>query len=157
MHPALEILMSRPVAVATAESCTGGQLAATLTAEAGSSAYYHWGVVTYSNLAKQDLLGVPADLFESVGAVSQAVADAMARGALQRSGSQYAISTTGIAGPGGGSESKPVGTVWFGLAWIERDLVSVQTERMVFAGSRQQIQRAAVTHALDLLGKRLGS
>lgn len=163
MHPALEILKSRQLTLATAESCTGGQLAAALTAHSGASAYYHWGVVTYSNRAKTQLLQVSPDSLRQHGAVSQVVAEAMAIGALHQSGSQIAISTTGIAGPDGGSDEKPVGTVCFGLAYrvdehnnapIE-SRVRVHSYRERLNGDRAQIQAQAVMVALDLLQKHL--
>ena len=107
--------------IATAESCTGGLIAAALTHIAGSSDVVDRGFVTYSNAAKTDLLGIDPALIEAHGAVSQAVAAAMATGALARSTAHAAIAVTGIAGPGGGSPGKPVGTVWFGLATRNTD------------------------------------
>ena len=112
----LEALKARGKMVATAESCTGGLICGCLTEIAGSSAAVDRGFVTYSNEAKTDLLGVPADLIIKVGAVSRQVAIAMAEGALTRSDADVAVSVTGIAGPGGGSEEKPVGTVHIAVA-----------------------------------------
>ena len=112
-------LLARHWMMATAESCTGGLIAAACTDLAGSSAWFERGLVTYSNEAKTELLGVPAELIAQHGAVSEAVARAMAAGALARSQAQVAVAVTGVAGPGGGSASKPVGTVW--LAWRSRD------------------------------------
>ena len=103
------------VKLATAESCTGGLIAATLTAIAGSSDVVDRGFVTYSNEAKTDMLGVPMGLIDAVGAVSEPVARLMAQGALSRSRAHIAVSVTGVAGPGGGSADKPVGTVYFGV------------------------------------------
>ena len=101
--------------VSTAESCTGGGIAEAITRIAGSSAWFEAGYITYSNAQKTTQLGVPAELFEHVGAVSQEVVEAMVRGAQQRSGARFAVAVSGVAGPDGGSPGKPVGTVW--LAW----------------------------------------
>lgn len=133
--------------VATAESCTGGLIAGALTAIAGSSDVVECGFVTYSNAAKADMLGVPAELIASVGAVSEAVARRMAEGALARSRADLAVAVTGVAGPGGGRAEKPVGLVWFGLARAGR----VVTQRRVFPGDRAAVRRAAVAEALRLL------
>lgn len=133
--------------MATAESCTGGGIASALTAVAGSSDVVDRGFVTYSNLAKTEMLGVPAALIAAEGAVSQKVAAAMAEGALARSGAQVAIAVTGIAGPGGGSQDKPIGTVWFGLAVRETTV----THRLVFPGDRAAVREATVNEALRLL------
>lgn len=102
--------------IALAESCTGGMLAGALTSQAGASAVFDRGWVTYSNTAKTELLGVPSDMIKEHGSVSLEVAGAMASSALARSHADLAVGVTGIAGPGGGSDDKPVGTVWFGLA-----------------------------------------
>jgi nicotinamide-nucleotide amidase len=134
--------------LATAESCTGGLVAAALTAIAGSSAVVERGFVTYSNAAKTELLGVPAGLIAAEGAVSEAVARLMAEGALARSTADLAVSVTGIAGPGGGTEKKPVGLVWFGLA---RRGKATRTRQAVFPGDRSAVRRAAVVQALALL------
>ena len=134
--------------VATAESCTGGLIAAALTAIAGSSDVVDRGFVTYSNEAKREMLGVPWEAIVSHGAVSEPVARAMATGALERSGAQLAVSVTGVAGPGGGSAEKPVGLVWFGVA---RKSGENSTVREVFAGDRAAIRQAAVARALELL------
>ncbi len=138
--------------LATAESCTGGLIAATLTAIAGSSDVVDRGFVTYSNEAKTDLVGVPATLIETHGAVSEPVARAMAEGALARSRATLSISVTGVAGPGGGSAEKPVGLVWFGCA--QRGGQTITTHR-VFPGDRAAVRRATVLLALQLLGGRL--
>lgn len=134
--------------VATAESCTGGLIAATLTAIAGSSDVVDRGFVTYSNEAKTDMLGVSPGLIASVGAVSEAVARRMAEGALARSDADLAVAVTGVAGPGGGSAGKPVGLVWFGLG---RRGAPTATLRQVFAGDRGAVRRQAVAEALRLL------
>ena len=138
--------------LATAESCTGGLVAGALTAIAGSSDVVECGFVTYSNAAKTALLGVPAGLIASVGAVSEAVARQMAEGALARSGADLAVAVTGVAGPGGGSAEKPVGLVWFGLAGRGPTLAL----RHVFAGDRAAVRRQSVAEALRLLGERAG-
>ncbi|GAA2065679.1 competence/damage-inducible protein A [Williamsia deligens] len=138
--------------VATAESCTGGMIAARLTDRAGSSDYVMGGVVSYSNDAKSDLLDVPSDMIAEHGAVSEQVAAAMARGALARLGADIAVSTTGIAGPGGGTAEKPVGTVYFGLARADGDVV---TRRLVLAGSRADVRERSVTVAMHLLRRAL--
>jgi nicotinamide-nucleotide amidase len=139
---------ARGVTLATAESCTGGMIAAAITAIPGSSAVIDRGFVTYSNAAKTELLGVPEGLINAVGAVSEAVAGRMASGAKHRAGVDIAVSVTGIAGPDGGSEEKPVGTVWFGLANRHGDVLTVQKH---FQGDRAAIRAAATSHALTLL------
>jgi nicotinamide-nucleotide amidase len=137
--------------LATAESCTGGLIAATLTAIAGSSDVVDRGFVTYSNAAKTDLLGVDAAVIERVGAVSEPVARAMAEGALQRSLADVTVAVTGVAGPGGGSVEKPVGLVWFGLATHS----SLHSEHMVFPGDRAAVRAATVVHALGMISYRM--
>ncbi len=134
--------------VATAESCTGGLIAAALTAIAGSSEVMERGFVTYANAAKSDMLGVPAPLIAAVGAVSEPVARAMAEGALQRSPAALSVAVTGIAGPGGGGPGKPVGLVWFGVA---RRGGGIRTASEVFPGDRAAVRRATVLQALALL------
>ena len=143
----LDACRARGWRIATAESCTGGLIASALTAIAGSSDVVECGYVTYSNAAKAAMLGVDPALIEANGAVSRPVAAAMAAGALARSGTQMAVSVTGVAGPGGGSADKPVGTVWFGLALAG----SVTTERVTFPGDRDAVRAATVVHALRLL------
>ncbi|MDE2005044.1 MAG: CinA family protein [Rhodospirillales bacterium] len=138
--------------LATAESCTGGLIAATLTAIAGSSDVVDRGFVTYSNEAKSEMLGVAPALIAEHGAVSEKVARAMAEGALSRSRARFAVSVTGVAGPGGGTEAKPVGLVWFGLA--ERGGATAADHR-VFPGDRAAIRAATVARALDLIAARL--
>ena len=134
--------------IATVESCTGGMVAASLTAIAGSSAVFERGWVTYSNQAKHDELGVSWQVLNSVGAVSQEVAIAMAEGALQHSSVDLAVSVTGIAGPGGGSALKPVGLVHFACA---RRGEPTQYEHHVFQGDRTEIRSKANETALTLL------
>jgi nicotinamide-nucleotide amidase len=140
-------LESAGLRLATAESCTGGLIAGCLTAIPGSSAVVERGFVTYSNEAKTDMLGVPADLIGRVGAVSAEVAEAMATGALDHSRADIAVSVTGIAGPDGGTPTKPVGLVYLGVA---RGGVSVRHERHIFSGDRDGIRQAAVIRALEL-------
>ncbi len=137
------------ILLATAESCTGGLIAASLTDIGGSSDVVDRGFVTYSNEAKHEMLGVPAELIAKHGAVSEEVALAMAAGALTSSHAGIAISVTGIAGPGGGSETKPVGLVWFGLALREKQPIA---KRHVFDDQgRASIRSAAVHTALDMV------
>lgn len=147
-----EALLVRGQRMATAESCTGGLVAKLLTDHAGSSAWFERGLVTYSNQAKQDLLGVPERILQSHGAVSQATARAMVEGLCLRAPVQWGLSITGIAGPGGGSPEKPVGTVWFG--WRGAD-GRVDAERRLFAGDRDAVRRQSAVHALQGLWDRL--
>ncbi|MBN8874686.1 MAG: CinA family protein [Rhodospirillales bacterium] len=155
LHEAETLLAAcraRGVMLATAESCTGGLIAAALTAIAGSSDVVDRGFVTYSNEAKQDLVGVPAALIAAHGAVSEEVAAAMAAGALARSRAGIAVSVTGVAGPGGGTAAKPVGLVCFGLAARGAPVV---TDRQVFPGDRGAIRAATVAHAFAMIRARL--
>ncbi|TVQ42896.1 MAG: CinA family protein [Wenzhouxiangella sp.] len=140
--------------LATAESCTGGWIAKLCTDLAGSSVWFERGVVSYSNEAKQELLGVPAATIYRFGAVSEEVAAAMAAGIVARSRADYGISVSGIAGPGGGSPDKPVGTVCFG--WALPDEV-LETELHLFAGDRDGIRRATVATALQGLLTRVSA
>lgn len=148
-----DALRAQGLHIATAESCTGGLIAAACTAVAGSSDWFERGFVTYSNAAKTELLGVPAALIERHGAVSDAVVRAMAEGALAHSRAQVSLAVTGIAGPAGGSADKPVGTVWFG--WC----VAGQTEaqRCRFDGDRSAVRAQATLHALRELARRLAA
>ncbi|MBA1278730.1 MULTISPECIES: CinA family protein [Pseudomonadaceae] len=130
--------------VTTAESCTGGGIAEAITRIAGSSAWFEAGFVTYSNAQKTRQLGVPADLFAQVGAVSQEVVKAMVRGALHASRAHYGVAVSGIAGPGGGSPEKPIGTVW--LAWAAGD--QIVAKRFQFDGDRQAVRQQSVDAAL---------
>ena len=152
------VLVARELSMVTAESCTGGLIAASCTQLSGSSAWFDRGFVTYSNAAKSELLGVAASLIESQGAVSEEVAKAMALGALAHSPAHISVAVTGIAGPTGGSEAKPVGTVW--LAWAWRDLQqNLHSETMLrqFEGTRAQVRDAtaelALTHLTELVEK----
>ena len=138
--------------LACAESCTGGWVAAVVTATAGSSAWFDRGFVVYSNLAKQEMLGVPAATIETQGAVSEETARAMAAGAIERSAAGMALAITGIAGPGGGSPGKPVGTVCF--SWCSRgEPAASETRRL--SGDREAVRRQALMLALEGLLARL--
>ena len=140
-------LLAKGQMLATAESCTGGMIAAACTDLAGSSAWFERGFVSYSNEAKTELLGVPAALIAEHGAVSEPVVRAMAQGALLHSRAQVAVAVTGVAGPGGGSDNKPVGSVWFGWATP----AGVVTQLCRFEGDRHQVRQASVRHALQRL------
>lgn len=131
--------------LATAESCTGGWVAQCLTAIAGSSDWFERGFVTYSNEAKIEMLGVDAETLLAHGAVSEATAAAMAAGALRHSHADWALAVTGVAGPGGGSKDKPVGTVCFGWAAFDG---RVETQTLHFSGDREQVRAQSVAHAL---------
>lgn len=133
--------------LATAESCTGGLIAAACTSVAGSSDWFERGFVTYSNRSKTELLGVEAALIATEGAVSEAVARAMAAGALARAPVQLTLAVTGVAGPGGGSKDKPVGTVWLALARGD----GVQAERLQLGGDRAAVRSRTVQQALARL------
>ncbi len=139
---------AKGIMLATAESCTGGLIAAVLTAIAGSSDVVDRGFVTYSNEAKNELIGVPMPLISANGAVSEEVARAMAEGALARSRATIAVSVTGVAGPGGGTAEKPVGLVCFGLAKKGQPVIS---ERHVLGGDRAGIRAATVARALAMI------
>jgi nicotinamide-nucleotide amidase len=138
--------------MATAESCTGGLVAKLLTDRAGSSAWFDRGLVTYTNEAKSELLGVTDEVFERHGAVSEACVRAMAEGLLRRAPVDWTLSVSGIAGPGGSSPDKPVGTVWFG--WAGRGQPTTVLRR-VFPGDREAIREAAARQALSGLLDRL--
>jgi nicotinamide-nucleotide amidase len=129
--------------LATAESCTGGWIGKVLTDVAGSSDWFGWGWISYADAAKRGMLGIAPELLAGHGAVSEPVAAAMAVRARDLSGADFALAVTGIAGPGGGSPAKPVGTVWF--AWAG---ATTRTELKHFGGGRAAVRRAAVTHAL---------
>ena len=150
----LAALETRGMALSTAESCTGGLIAAALTAIPGSSAVVTRGYVTYSNDAKQEMLGVPADLLRTVGAVSEEVARAMAEGALRASGADMALSCTGIAGPGGATANKPVGLVFIGCA--TKGAAQARVARHVFPGDRAAVRAATVAEAFALAREALG-
>lgn len=142
-------------AVATAESCSGGWIAKAITDIPGSSQVFHYGIVSYSNGAKESLLGVKNDTLEQHGAVSEAVVAEMAKGALRLSGADVAVAVSGVAGPDGGSDDKPVGMVWF--AWAVRDGAreKLATSCMNFAGDRDLVRELTVAHALQGVRERL--
>lgn len=150
----LKVFKNCGLKIATAESCTGGLLAAALTSVSGSSAVVERGFVTYTNTAKIQSLGVPHDLLNAHGAVSAEVAKAMAEGALTKSNADVAISITGIAGPGGATQGKPVGLVFFGLA--REHMRTVTLERRYGDIGRDGIREASVATALDLLRQAAG-
>ena len=143
-----EQLTTQQKQMSTAESCTGGLIAKYCTDRAGSSDWFDRGFVTYSNAAKQDMLGVSHSLIEGYGAVSEPVAVAMVRGALEHSLAQYAVAVTGVAGPSGGSDEKPVGTVWIAVAGPDQ----YRATRYRFDGDREAVREATAAQALsDLL------
>ena len=138
----------RGATLTTAESCTGGWIAKVITDVPGSSAWFERGFVTYSNQAKEQLIGVTSQTLEADGAVSEAVVREMALGALQAAQADYAVSVSGIAGPDGGSEEKPVGTVWFGFADKQGQTLALTT---CFTGDRDAVRRQATEFALQTL------
>ncbi|HEX7080766.1 MAG TPA: CinA family protein [Gammaproteobacteria bacterium] len=140
-----ERLAGRGWTLATAESCTGGWIAKAVTDVPGSSGWFGAGFVVYSNAAKTEMLGVPAELIDRDGAVSEAVVVALAEGARRRAGADLAVAVSGVAGPGGGTADKPVGTVWF--AWASPAATS--TERRRFPGGRESVRRRSVACALE--------
>ena len=148
-----DLLLKSKRMLTTAESCTGGMIAAACTDLAGSSAWFERGFVTYSNAAKTDMLGVDAALIAKHGAVSEVVASAMAFGAIRHSLAQVAVAVTGVAGPAGGSSDKPVGTVWFGFSVAG----VITSEVMRFKGDRASVRRATLQHAVKGLISRLSS
>ena len=148
-----DLMLKNGLFLATAESCTGGMIAAACTDLAGSSAWFERGFVTYSNAAKTDMLGVEAALIAQHGAVSEPVARAMAFGAIRHSQAQVSVAVTGVAGPTGGSVAKPVGTVWF--AWSVWG--SLHIEMRCFDGDRASVRQATVNHALGKLLTLLGT
>ncbi|WP_417282395.1 CinA family protein [Comamonas sp.] len=139
------MLMEKGWMLATAESCTGGMIAAACTELAGSSQWFDRGFVTYSNEAKTEMLGVPAELIARHGAVSEEVVRAMAKGAIKNSRAQVSIAVTGIAGPSGGSAEKPVGTVWVG--WCMEDVI--HSTLLNLTDSRHHIRQATTAYALQ--------
>ncbi len=141
-----ERLVNRGWMLTVAESCTGGWVAKACTDRTGSSQWFERGFVTYTNAAKQELLGVADTTLQAHGAVSEQTVAEMAAGALSHSRAQVSLSISGIAGPGGGSAEKPVGTVCFGWAVVGREPI---TERLRFDGDREQVRRQAVIHALQ--------
>ncbi len=141
-----QVLLQRRLMLVTAESCTGGGVAQALTELAGSSAWFERGFVTYSNRSKQEMLGVDAALIEHHGAVSLEVVEAMALGALAHSAAQISLAISGVAGPTGGTQQKPVGTVCFSWAI---DKINLRSELIVFKGNRRLIREQAIVHSLQ--------
>ena len=143
----VKALIEKKLTCATAESCTGGGVGYAITGVAGSSAVFWGGIISYDNSVKRDILGVPAEVLETKGAVSSECAAAMAEGARRHLKTDLAVSITGIAGPGGGSPEKPVGLVWFGLA----SKAGTTAEKKIFPGDREAVRTAAIEYALTLL------
>ena len=143
----VELLKARGLTCATAESCTGGGVGSAITAVPGSSAVFLGGVISYANEVKRDVLGVSDRDLRTVGAVSSEVAAQMADGVRKLLKTDLAVSLTGIAGPGGGSDEKPVGLVWFGLSAAS----GTRTEKVIFSGDRAHVRAQAVIHALGML------
>lgn len=150
VHELARLCIEKSLKIATAESCTGGGVAFEMTTLPGSSQWFDSGFVTYSNESKMQLLAVPAATINEHGAVSEAVAKQMALGALQRSQADISLSITGIAGPEGGSDTKPVGLCWFG--WASR-LFELQTKSVIFPGDRMLVRSEAVLYAITQLIK----
>jgi nicotinamide-nucleotide amidase len=153
----VEELTESGKAVATAESCTGGWVAKAITDVAGSSAVFGYGIVSYSNGAKESIIGVRNQTLEDHGAVSSEVVEEMAKGTLRLSGADIAVAVSGVAGPAGGTKEKPVGMVWFG--WAVRDganaLVDTRCEQ--FTGDRELVREASVAYALQGVRERIES
>ncbi len=143
----VQVLKEKNMTCATAESCTGGGVGYTITGVSGASAVFWGGVISYDNSVKRDLLGVPEEVLLTKGAVSPECAAAMAEGARRLLKTDFAVSLTGVAGPGGGSAEKPVGLVWFGLSSPS----GVVTENKIFPGDREAVRTAAIEYALNLL------
>lgn len=142
-----KILKEKKVTICAAESCTGGRLSAKITAVPGSSEFFIGSVISYANSVKEKILEVPEIDLKNHGAVSQVVAEKMSRNVRELLNCDFSVSITGIAGPGGGSATKPVGTVWFGISGLK----FVKTEKKIFSGDRAQVQEAAANYALELL------
>ena len=147
----VKLLQNRQTTITTAESCTGGLIASAITEIAGASTVFEAGFVTYSNRMKQQLVGVPELTLKTYGAVSEEVVIAMTNGALERSGADYGIAVSGVAGPGGGSAEKPVGTVW--MAWGHKD--NLRTRRMTLTTDRKRFQQMVTAITLDLIRREL--
>jgi nicotinamide-nucleotide amidase len=142
-----EILCKKNAKLTTAESCTGGGISMAITAVSASSRWFEFGFVTYANTAKQKLLGVSQETLDHYGAVSEQVVREMAQGAIQHSNADYAIAVSGIAGPDGGTEQKPVGTVW--ICWQAPQ--QIWTQKFMLKGDRQAIRTAAIKNSLQQL------
>ncbi len=148
-------LLTAGKTAATAESCTGGWIAKSITDISGSSGCFAYGLVSYSNGAKESLLGVNPATLEEHGAVSEAVVREMAQGALSLSGADVAAAVSGIAGPEGGSEEKPVGTVWFAWATRNKDKPEIDAEKRFLKGDREQVRARAVVITLQGIRERI--
>ncbi len=149
-----ELAASRKM-VATAESCSGGWVAKAITDVPGSSEIFAYGIVSYSNGAKESLLGVTPATLDDAGAVSDAVVEEMAMGAINLSGADIAVAVSGVAGPDGGSKEKPVGTVWFAWAVREGSDVTAETSCQLFKGDRDLVRELTVAHALQGVRERI--
>ena len=147
----VKLLQNSQTTITTAESCTGGLIASAITEIAGASTVFEAGFVTYSNRMKQQLVGVSELTLKMYGAVSEEVVIAMTKGALERSGADYGIAVSGVAGPGGGSAEKPVGTVW--MAWGHKD--NLRTRRMTLTTDRKRFQQMVTAITLDLIRREL--
>ena len=148
-------LVASGTTVSTAESCTGGWISKAITDVAGSSDVFGYGIVSYSNDAKASMLGVRRETLENDGAVSSAVVDEMAKGALELSGADIAVAVSGVAGPTGGSREKPVGMVWFAWSVRDGDAVKTETELEQFTGDRGRVRELTVLHALRGIRERI--
>ena len=148
-------LASSGKTLSTAESCTGGWVSKAITDVPGSSDVFAYGIVSYSNGAKESLLGVKSATLDHNGAVSDVVVEEMAKGVLELSGSDIAVAVSGIAGPDGGSKEKPVGTVWFAWAVRDESLIKVDTRCLHFSGDRELVRERTVAHALQGVRERI--
>lgn len=146
----LTICKTKKILVATAESCTGGMVSSAITDIPGSSEIFDRGFITYSNEAKMEMLGVQAEIIDKYGAVSKETAIAMAEGAIKKSRADISVSITGIAGPGGGSDEKPVGLIYFGFSGRK---MAAKHEKHIFDGNRQQVRQKATLQAIEILIK----
>ena len=144
----VDLLKAQGLTCATAESCTGGGIGSAITAVPGSSEVYWGGVISYDNSVKHGVLGVSEETLATVGAVSSETAAQMAIGVRKLLRTDLAVSVTGIAGPGGGSDEKPVGLVWFGLADADG---KTRSEKAIFPGDREAVRKATILHALGML------
>ena len=153
----VDALIAAGKTLSTAESCTGGWIAKTLTDIPGSSACFAYGIVSYSNGAKESLLGVQNQTLIDHGAVSADTVTEMAEGALRLSGADLGVAVSGIAGPDGGSDEKPVGTVWFAWAARSKPGITTDTDQQNFEGSREGVRLQSVVHALKGVQERLGT
>lgn len=144
-----EELLSRGARIACAESCTGGWISKVITDVPGSSSWFGWGLVTYANDAKKEIFGISEELLREHGAVSKPVVIAMAKGVKQMASAEFSVAVSGIAGPDGGTDEKPVGTVWFAYGSLQ----SVQADCRHFDGDRESVRRQSVMHALMRLSE----